>query len=68
MLGLGRQEEVLSPRLCSNIAGLLCVIGRTFLSDRIKVRGPMMIVGCSLSIIGHIMLLVPAHPLVHYGG
>ena len=51
-----------------NVAGFLTVLGGTFLSDRHKARGPVMIVGCSLAIIGYIMLLVPARPLVHYGG
>ena len=51
-----------------NIAGFIFVILGTFLSDKIKARGPIMIAGCSLAIIGYIMLLVPAHPLVHYGG
>ncbi|KAK4696229.1 hypothetical protein P7C71_g1651, partial [Lecanoromycetidae sp. Uapishka_2] len=51
-----------------NIAGFIFVLGGTLLSDRIKARGPIMIVGCSLAIIGYILLLVPARPLVHYGG
>ncbi|MCJ1275487.1 hypothetical protein MMC21_003290 [Puttea exsequens] len=51
-----------------NVAGFITVIIGTFISDRIKARGPIMIVGCSLAIIGYIMLLVPARPLVHYGG
>lgn len=62
------RREVITLTLCSNIAGFLSVLGGTFLSDRVKARGPVMIVGCSLAIIGYIMLLVPARPLVHYGG
>ena len=27
-----------------------------------------MICGCSLAIVGYIILLVPARPVVHYGG
>ena len=44
------------------------VIVGAFVSDKIKMRGPIMIVGCSLAIIGYVMLLVPARPVVHYGG
>lgn len=51
-----------------NIAGFFAVICATFLSDRIKARGPVMLVCCSLAIIGYIILLVPARPAVHYGG
>ncbi|KAL8700175.1 MAG: hypothetical protein Q9201_005595 [Fulgogasparrea decipioides] len=51
-----------------NMAGFLAVILCTFLSDRIKGRGPIMIGCCSTAIIGYIMLLVKTRPLVHYGG
>ncbi|MCJ1343390.1 hypothetical protein MMC31_001583 [Peltigera leucophlebia] len=51
-----------------NMVGFIAVIGATFLSDRIKARGPVILVGCSLAIIGYIMLLVSARPAVHYGG
>ncbi|KAL8652230.1 MAG: hypothetical protein Q9210_002808 [Variospora velana] len=51
-----------------NMAGFFAVILCTFLSDRIKARGPIMIGCCSLAIIGYIMLLVKTRPLVHYGG
>ena len=51
-----------------NMAGFFTVVLGTLLSDKIKARGPIIIGGCSLAIIGYIMLLVPARPLVHYGG
>lgn len=51
-----------------NMAGFFAVVLCTFLSDRIKARGPIMIGCCSLAIIGYIMLLVKTRPLVHYGG
>ena len=51
-----------------NFAGFFAVLGATFLSDTYRARGPVMIVGCSLAIVGYIMLLVPARPAVHYGG
>lgn len=44
------------------------MLGGTFVSDRIEMRGPIMIVGCLIAIVGYILLLVPARPLVHYGG
>ncbi|KAL9631438.1 MAG: hypothetical protein Q9204_004230 [Flavoplaca sp. TL-2023a] len=51
-----------------NMAGFLAVILCTFLSDRIKGRGPIMLGCCSIAIIGYIMLLIKTTPLVHYGG
>lgn len=50
------------------MVGFLAVIIATFVSDRIKARGPVMLVCCLLAIIGYIILLVPARPAVHYGG
>lgn len=50
------------------MAGFFAVVLGAYASDKIKARGPIMIVGCSLAIIGYILLLVPARPLVHYGG
>ena len=37
-------------------------------SDKIKARGPFMLVGCSFAIVGYIMLLVAKNPAVKYGG
>ena len=51
-----------------NMGAFFTVIIGTFVSDKIRARGPIMIVGCSVAIVGYIMLLVPARPLVHYGG
>lgn len=51
-----------------NMAGFFTVFVAGFVSDKIKARGPIMICGCLLAIVGYIMLLVPARPLVHYGG
>ena len=51
-----------------NIVGCFTVILGTFISDKIRSRGLVMIAGCSLAIIGYILLLVEAKPAVHYGG
>ena len=51
-----------------NIMGFVMVILGTFLSDKIHSRGLVMIGGCSLAIIGYIMLLIKGRPAVHYGG
>ncbi|KAL8787727.1 MAG: hypothetical protein Q9213_002047 [Squamulea squamosa] len=51
-----------------NMAGFFAVILFTFLSDKIKGRGPIILVCCSMAIVGYIMLLVETTPLVHYGG
>ncbi|KAI4214067.1 MAG: hypothetical protein LQ351_003471 [Letrouitia transgressa] len=50
------------------MAGFFSVLLCSFLSDKVKGRGPIMIGCCSLAIIGYIMLLVKTRPLVHYGG
>ena len=50
------------------MVGFFAVILGAFMSDKIKARGPIMICGCSLAIVGYIILLVPARPAVHYGG
>lgn len=51
-----------------NMTGFFAVILCSFLSDRIKARGPIMIGCCLLAIVGYIMLLVQTRPLIHYGG
>ena len=51
-----------------NVGGLVAVLAATYLSDRYRYRGVVMIVGCSIAIIGYIMLLVEGRPLMHYGG
>ena len=51
-----------------NVVGFVTVILGTFLSDRIRSRGLVMIGGCSLAIIGYVILMVEARPAVHYGG
>lgn len=51
-----------------NMAGFFGVLFGCYLSDKIKSRGLIMICGCSIAIIGYILLLVPARPLIHYGG
>lgn len=51
-----------------NMAGFFAVILCTYISDKITARGPVMIGCCSLAIVGYIMLLVKARPLVHYAG
>ncbi|KAL8829733.1 MAG: hypothetical protein Q9191_001843 [Dirinaria sp. TL-2023a] len=50
------------------MAAFFTVFIAGFVSDKLKARGPIMICGCLLAIIGYILLLVPARPSVHYGG
>lgn len=50
------------------MAGFFAVILCTYLSDKLKARGPIMIGCCSLAIVGYIMLIVKTRPLIHYGG
>ena len=51
-----------------NMAGFFAVILGTFVSDKIKARGPIIIFCSSLAIIGYIMLIASTRPLVQYGG
>ncbi|KAL8819372.1 MAG: hypothetical protein Q9223_002186 [Gallowayella weberi] len=51
-----------------NMVGFFAVILCTFISDKIRRRGPIMIGCCSIAIVGYIMLLIETSPLVHYGG
>ena len=51
-----------------NMVAFCTVILGCYLSDRFKVRGALMITGCSLAIIGYIMLLAGDSPTVRYGG
>ena len=50
------------------MVGFLSVLFCTWLSDKYKMRGPIMIVACSIAIIGYIMLLASNRAAVKYGG
>ncbi|MCJ1371593.1 hypothetical protein MMC20_002812 [Loxospora ochrophaea] len=50
------------------MVGFFAVLIGSFLSDKFRARGPIMIVFCSLAIIGYIMLLAAKKPAVRYGG
>ena len=50
------------------MCGFFAVLIGCWASDRIKARGPIVIAGCSLAIIGYIMLLASKRPAVQYGG
>lgn len=50
--------------MCAFVAILIT----SALSDKIKARGPFMLLGCSIAIVGYIMLLVAKDPAVKYGG
>ncbi|CZT15451.1 related to putative tartrate transporter [Ramularia collo-cygni] len=51
-----------------NIAGFLSVLLISWLSDHYKRRGIFMLIGCSLTLIGYIMLISTPRSLVQYGG
>lgn len=51
-----------------NMAAFVFVLATSFLSDRIKARGPIMAVGCIIAIAGYIMLLAAKQNSVRYGG
>lgn len=51
-----------------NIAAFLLVLISAGFSDRLRARGPFMLGGCLLAIIGYVMLIVAKRPAVSYGG
>ncbi|KAH6660790.1 major facilitator superfamily domain-containing protein [Truncatella angustata] len=51
-----------------NMAAFFVVLGTSFLSDHLKARGPIMAVGCIVSIAGYIMLLAADQNSTRYGG
>ncbi|KAI1340444.1 major facilitator superfamily domain-containing protein [Xylariaceae sp. FL0016] len=51
-----------------NITGFFFVLGMSFLSDHVRMRGPLMAGCCLLAMIGYIMLLAADSNPVRYGG
>lgn len=51
-----------------NMTAFFFVLGTSFLSDKIRARGPIMVVGCTVASVGYIMLLVAKQSSVRYGG
>lgn len=51
-----------------NMAAFVVVLLTSFLSDKIKARGPIMAGGCLVAIAGYVMLLVAQQEQVRYGG
>ncbi|KAF2653746.1 MFS general substrate transporter [Lophiostoma macrostomum CBS 122681] len=51
-----------------NMGAFVVVLLVGYLSDKLQLRGPLMIVGVSLAIIGYIMLIASTAPLTQYGG
>lgn len=51
-----------------NIAGFFSVLLVGHFSDKLKVRGPFMMGGATVAIIGYIMQIASAEPLTRYGG
>ncbi|KAK5715981.1 hypothetical protein LTR15_009806 [Elasticomyces elasticus] len=51
-----------------NFLAFLCVLASSYMSDRIKMRGPMIVLGTVLAAIGYIMQLASDKPNIKYGG
>jgi len=51
-----------------NFLAFLVVLASSFISDRIKMRGPLILVGFTIAAIGYIMQLASDEPGVKYGG
>lgn len=50
------------------IGAVISVLMVTWFSDRFKSRGAFMLGGCSIAIVGYIMLLAGKRPQIQYGG
>lgn len=50
------------------MAAFFTVLITAFYSDKLKARGPVMVAGCSLAIIGYVLLLTAKENSVRYGG
>ncbi|KAI4720709.1 MFS general substrate transporter [Aureobasidium sp. EXF-10727] len=51
-----------------NIGAFLSVLLVTYLSDKYRMRGPFMLVGCTVAVGGYIMLISSNHHTIQYGG
>ncbi|TKX26024.1 MFS transporter-like protein 28 [Elsinoe australis] len=51
-----------------NVSAFLVVLMTGWISDKYRARGPFMLVGVTVSIIGYIMLISTGRPLIQYGG
>ena len=51
-----------------NVAGVITVPLFGYISDKVGKRGPIMLVGYSLALIGYIMLISSGRTLINYGG
>jgi MFS family permease len=51
-----------------NMGGFFAVLLLTWLSDKIKKRGVLMLIGEGVAIIGYIMQIASNRPLIRYGG
>ena len=51
-----------------NFGGFITVLITGFVSDRVGVRGPLMIVGLVIALAGYIMLIATNDILINYGG
>ncbi|THY29451.1 MFS general substrate transporter [Aureobasidium pullulans] len=51
-----------------NVGAFFSVLLVTWLSDKYRMRGPFMLVGCTISVGGYIMLISSNHHMIQYGG
>ncbi|KAF2181650.1 MFS general substrate transporter [Zopfia rhizophila CBS 207.26] len=51
-----------------NMGAFFTVLIAGHFSDKLRIRGLLMLVGCSLAVIGYIMLIASTHTLTQYGG
>ena len=51
-----------------NMGAFFVVLFAGWASDRWRMRGPLMLVGCTVAIAGYVMLIASKHSLLQYGG
>ncbi|KAG8623381.1 hypothetical protein KVT40_008357 [Elsinoe batatas] len=51
-----------------NFAAFLVVLMTGWVSDKFRARGPFMLIGVSVALVGYIMLIATSRQLVQYGG
>ena len=51
-----------------NMGAFFVVLFVGWASDKWHMRGPLMLVGCTVAIIGYVMLIASEHSLIQYGG
>lgn len=67
--GLGyRRVQAQLLTVPPNMGAFFTVLLTGYLSDRFRMRGPFMLIGCIIALVGYIMLISTDQHLIQYGG